>query len=132
MAGLDREQVQAWLDRYTEAWRANERALIEALFTDDVVYRYRPYGERHSSTGLGALVHDWLENPDPPDSWEAKYEPFAVGGDRAVATGYSRYLATGDDPERVYRNVFLMRFVPDGRCAEFTDVYMLEEGNGDG
>ena len=130
MAGLDREQVQAWLDRYVEAWRANERALIEALFTDDVVYRYRPYGDGHSTVGLEALVNDWLENPDPPGSWDAWYEPFAVDGDRAVATGYSRYLATADDPERVYRNVFLMRFAPDGRCAEFSDVYMLEEGTG--
>ena len=44
-----------------------------------------------------------------------------------MATGWSRYLATGDEPERTFHNVFLMRFAPDGRCAEFTELYMLEE-----
>ena len=126
MSDLDRDQVQGWLDRYIAAWRANEAEPIRALFTDDVRYRYQPYGEGHP-IGLDALVENWLENPDPPDSWEAEYEPYAVDGDVAVATGWSRYLATGSAPERTYRNVFLMRFAPDGRCAEFTDVYMREE-----
>jgi hypothetical protein len=124
---LDRAQVQAWLDRYVAAWRTNDAEPIRALFTEGVRYNYRPYGDDHAATGLDALVRDWLENPDPPDSWEAKYEPYAVDGDVAVATGFSRYLATESGPERTYRNVFLMRFAPDGRCAEFTDVYMLEE-----
>ena len=126
MPGLDRDQVQAWLNRYIAAWRANEEELIRALFTDDVHYRYQPYGEGHP-TGLDALVESWLENPDPPDSWEAEYEPYAVDGDFAVATGWSHYRSTESAPERTYRNVFLMRFAPDGRCAEFTDVYMREE-----
>jgi hypothetical protein len=126
MPGLDRDQVQAWLNRYIAAWRANEEELIRALFTDDVHYRYQPYGEGHP-IGLDALVESWLENPDPPDSWEAEYEPYAVDGDIAVATGWSHYHATESAPERTYRNVFLMRFAPDGRCAEFTDVYMREE-----
>jgi len=38
---MDRSGVQRWLDRYIAAWRANEPEPIEALFTDDVVYRYR-------------------------------------------------------------------------------------------
>ena len=126
MPDLDRDQVQGWLDRYIAAWRANEAEPIRALFTDDVRYRYQPYGDGHP-IGLDALVENWLENPDPPDSWEAEYQPYAVDGDVAVATGWSRYLATESAPERTYRNVFLMRFAPDGRCAEFTDVYMREE-----
>jgi hypothetical protein len=124
--GLDREHVQDWLDRYVAAWRANEPDPIRALFTDDVRYHYQPYGDDSLVEGLDALVRNWLENPDPPDSWEAKYEVYAVDNDVAVAIGWSRYLATESAPERTYRNVFLMRFAPDGRCAEFTDVYMRE------
>ena len=72
-------------------------------------------------------MESWLEEPDDPSGWEARYEAFAVDGDRAVATGVSRYAATDDEPERTYHNVFLMRFAPDGRCSDFTEVYMLEE-----
>lgn len=120
-------ELQDWLDRYVSAWRANERGPIEELFTEDAVYRYRPYGDEHASIGREAIVEAWLDEQDAPDSWSAEYRPFAVDGDRAVATGWSRYLAIEDQPERTYHNVFLMRFDPDGRCSEFTELYMLEE-----
>ncbi|HEX2142517.1 MAG TPA: nuclear transport factor 2 family protein [Candidatus Limnocylindria bacterium] len=122
------ETVQAWLDRYVEAWRTNDPEQVRALFTDDAVYRYRPYGgERHAVRGLNPIVGNWLEEQDPPGSWEARYEPYAVDGDRAVAAGYSRYYASDKGPERTFHNVFLLRFDADGRCAEFTEYYMREE-----
>jgi len=128
MTAVTREDVQAWLDRYVAAWRSNEPADIGDLFSEDAVYRYRPYGgDAHATTGRDAIVAAWQDEGDAPDSWEARYEPFAVDGDRAVATGYSRYLATGDAPERTYHNVFLLRFDPEGRCTEFSELYMLEE-----
>lgn len=125
---MNRSALQAWLERYVEAWRANEREPIEALFTEDATYRWRPYGgDDRGASGRDAIVAAWLDEPDDPASWEASYEAFAVDGDRAVATGTSRYDASGEDPERLYHNVFLMRFAPDGRCREFTELYMLEE-----
>jgi ketosteroid isomerase-like protein len=125
---MDRTSVQAWLDRYVEAWRANDAELIKPLFSDDAVYSYRPYDDpERTIRGNAAIVASWLEEPDPPDSWEAKYEPYAVEGDRAVAVGFSRYLATDSAPEKTYHNAYLLRFDPDGRCAEFHEYYM-EEG----
>lgn len=122
------DDVQTWLDRYIEAWRANERGPIEALFTDDAVYSYRPWdSDEMTLTGRDAIVTGWLEEPDEPASWEAHYEPYAVEGDRAVAVGWSRYAATEDHPERTFHNAYLLRFAPDGRCASFHEFYM-EEG----
>ena len=125
---MNRDDFQAWPDRYVEAWRSSDADEVAALFADDAVYRYRPYGEdANAAVGREAIVAAWLEEGDPPDSWEARYEPFAVDGDRAVATGISRYFASAKGPERVFHNAFLLRFAPDGRCAEFTEYYMLEE-----
>lgn len=125
---MNRSDVQTWLDRYIDAWRANDRATIEPLFTEDATYRYRPYPDSAQTvTGSAAIADSWLEEPDDPGSWEASYEPFAVDGDRAVAVGWSRYLAVDGAPERTFHNAFLLRFGPDGRCAEFTEYYMLEE-----
>lgn len=125
---MDRAQVQSWLDRYVQAWRANQPEPISALFSEDAVYRFHPYGgDAEALTGREAIVAGWLENPDDPADWEAGYEVYAVDGDRAVATGFSRYLAQGDKPERTYHNVFLLRFAPDGRCAEYTEYYMREQ-----
>jgi hypothetical protein len=130
MAPMNRSDVQAWLDRYVEAWRANRPEPIRELFSDDVVYRFRPYESHPVAEGIEAVVDAWLgDTRDEPDTWEARYEPYAVDGDRAVAVGFSRYLATSEEPEKVYRNAFLLRFAPDGRCAEFTEYYMLEEAS---
>lgn len=127
---MNHADLQSWLDRYVEAWRANERPLIEALFSDDVVYRFRPYESYPAARGIAEVVDAWLgDSRDEPGTWEAEYTVFAVDGDRGVATGYSRYLATDDAPEKTYRNVFLLEFAPDGRCRSFTELYMAEEGD---
>ena len=124
---MERSDVQRWLDRYIEAWRANEREPIEELFTPDAVYGYRPWDSADQTLrGRDAIVASWLEEPDAPTAWDAHYEPFAVEGDRAVAVGWSRYAADGDAPERTYHNAYLLRFAPDGRCTEFREFYMLE------
>jgi ketosteroid isomerase-like protein len=122
---MDEAAVASWLERYVAAWRSYDRAEIGALFSDDAVYRYHPWEEgAEALQGRAAIVASWLEAPDAPDSWVADYRPWVVDGDRAVAVGQSRYLATDDAPEAVFHNVFLLRFDDDGRCAEFTDVYM--------
>jgi ketosteroid isomerase-like protein len=122
---MDRSDVQAWLDRYVEAWRENKSEAIEALFTEDAVYRFRPFSaEGEIVNGRAAIVEQWLEEPDDPNGWEAHYEVFAVEGDRGVATGTSHYYATTHRPERIYYNCFLMRFDAEGRCAEFTEYFM--------
>ena len=124
---MTHEEVQAWLDRYVAAWRANDPEAIGELFTDDAIYGYRPWdSDDHTVRGRDAIVASWLEEPDAPGTWSAHYEPFAVEGDRAVAVGWSRYAPQGDDPERTYHNAYLLTFAPDGRCAEFHEFYMLE------
>ena len=91
--------LQDWLNRYIVAWRSNEAEPIAALFTEDALYRYRPYGgDAHATRGREAIVAAWLEEGDPPDGWDAAYEPYAIDGDRAVAHGGSRYRATDEQP----------------------------------
>jgi hypothetical protein len=125
---MGRAEVQAWLDGYVAAWRANERGPIEALFTEDATYRFHPYGGEDAVVrGSSAIADAWLENPDDPDSWDAHYEPFAVDGERAVATGSSHYRPHGEQEARTYHNVFLLEFAADGRCRAFTELYMREQ-----
>jgi ketosteroid isomerase-like protein len=127
---MDRQAAQRWLDRYVDAWRTMDRESIGELFTDDAEYRARPVSTNRAShpadepvVGREAIVEDWLEDPDEPGSWEARYEPFAVDGDRAVAIGFSSYFEREGQPAHVYDNVFVMEFDPDGRCRSFTEWF---------
>jgi uncharacterized protein (TIGR02246 family) len=119
-------EVQNWLDRYLEAWARNDPDLVAALFTEEAVYRFRPYGgDGRMASGSDEIVKSWIDFDEDPSEWEASYTPFAVDGDRAVAIGTSRYFDAGEDGDEMYHNCFLLRF-EDGRCAEFTEYWMLE------
>jgi hypothetical protein len=120
---MDLARVQNWLDKYVEAWLSYDPQAIGDLFTEDATYRYQPWGE--PVTGREAIVANWLESPDAPGGWQARYEPFAVDEDRAVATGWTDYFGSdGKTVERRFYNVWLMGFSEDARCREFVEVYM--------
>jgi len=114
---VTRERVQAWLDAYLEAWRSYDPGAIGDLFSTDVAYAYSPYDE--PVRGREALVADWLKERDEPGSWEARYAPLLIDGDRAVATGETTY-SNG----RRYSNLYVLRFDGDGRCSELTEWFM--------
>lgn len=119
---MERADVTRWLERYVAAWKSGDRGEIGDLFSEDVSYRYHPYDEPLG--GRDAVVDSWLEEPDAPGSFDASYECFAVDGDAAVAVGTSTYRDPDGTVSRVYHNVFLLRFVRDGRCSDFTELFM--------
>jgi hypothetical protein len=130
---MDRTSVQAWLDRYVDAWLTYDPAAIGELFSQEATYRYHPYDEGDDIVrGRDAIVAAWTEpegsasSRDAPGTYDAHYEPFAIDGDRAVAVGWSRYWTdAGRAQERtVYDNVFLLEFDADGRCQSFTEVFI--------
>ena len=119
---MDDAGFQRWLDAYVEGWRTYDANAIGELFSRDVEYRYHPWDE--PVRGRAPLVESWLEDRDEPDSWSAEYRPWLVSGEDAVAVGVSRYLAADGTVEREYHNVFLCRFDGDGRCREFTELFL--------
>jgi hypothetical protein len=128
---MERPDVQVWLDGYVDAWRQNKPEVIEALFSENAVYRYRPFSaDGEILIGRAAIVESWLREAEDPKGWEADYEVFAVDEDRGVATGTSHYYATAYRPDRLYYNCFLMRFDADGKCVEFTEYFMAVPDNG--
>jgi uncharacterized protein (TIGR02246 family) len=129
---MDRDTVQAWLDRYVEAWKTYDPQAIGDLFAEDATYRYHPWDEGDDvARGRTAIVAAWTEpdgsasERDAPGTYDARYEAWAVDGARAVAVGWSRYWtdASRATERAVYDNVFLLEFDDDGRCRSFTEVF---------
>jgi ketosteroid isomerase-like protein len=115
------DDVQRWLDDYVEAWRTYDPKKIAALFSGDATYAYHPWDE--PVRGREAIVADWLTDRDAPNSWEGTYQPSLIDGDRAIATGVTRYTSG-----KVYSNLWLLRFNQNGECNEFVEWYMLQPG----
>ncbi len=127
---MDREQVQRWLDGYSKAWETYDPDSIGALFAPDAEYRYHPSDE--PVRGREEIVRAWLEprgnasDRDEPGTYEGRYRPYAVEGDRAVAVGSSTYWtdASRRNVQTVYDNVYLLEFDPEGRCRSFTEFFV--------
>jgi ketosteroid isomerase-like protein len=128
---LEKADVDRWLAAYVAAWKSYDRDQIEALFADDVEYRFHPYDE--PVRGRDAVAESWLgesgiataSTRDEAGTYEATYRSVAVDGDLAVATGSTVYTAEPGGPaEKVFDNCFVLRFDPSGRCCEFTEWYM--------
>lgn len=130
---MDRATVQDWLDRYVAAWKSYDPQLIGSLFSEDATYRYHPSDEGADVLrGRDAIVRSWVEpdgdasQRDEAGTYDAKYDVYAVDGDRAVGVGWSRYWndAARSAVARVFDNVFLLRFDGEGRCTEFTELFL--------
>jgi ketosteroid isomerase-like protein len=128
---VERSDVKRWLDAYVAAWKSYDRDEISALFSEDVRYRYHPYDE--PIAGREAVVESWLgegshegaSTRDPEGTYDAAYEPVALDGEMAIATGSSTYLTEpGGEVDKVYDNCFVMRFDGEGRCREFTEWFI--------
>jgi hypothetical protein len=116
MANLTEAIVGDWLDRYIQAWHTYDETQISDLFTEDAEYHYHPGDD--PVVGREAIVESWQQETDPPGTWEAEYSPWLVEGDRAIATGWTRYA----DGQR-YWNMFQLVF-RDGKCSSFIEWYM--------
>jgi ketosteroid isomerase-like protein len=114
---MTRDEVQAWLDRYVDAWRSYDADAIGALFTADATYAYHPYDD--PLRGREAIVESWLGERDEPGSWEARYEVFLLEGDRAIAKGETSY-SNGNR----FSNLWELRFDAGGSCSEYVEWYM--------
>ena len=121
---IDFDGVQRWLDAYVHAWQTNDPARIGSLFTDEAEYRWHPWDTGDEvARGRDEIVAAWLEDTDPPGSYQASYRPLLVQGDVAITVGTTRYYADATLDEE-FHNLFQLRFADDGRCSSFVEWYM--------
>jgi len=119
----ERATVEAWVAAYRRAWTSNDPADIGALFTDDAEYLPTPWSAPWS--GRETIVRRWLGRRDEPGTWTFESEVLATEGDLGIVRGETTYLATADEPEARYANLWLIRLAPDGRARRFEEWWVL-------
>lgn len=115
MAG--RSEVDAWVAAYERAWRAAGTDSLRELFSDDATYRMSPYAE--PARGLEEIAALWeSEREGPEEPFKMRHEIVAVEGDTAVVRVEVTY---GEPRPGEYRDLWIVRLGPDGRCREFEE-----------
>ena len=124
---IDQQSVQKWLNDYVSAWKSYDKAAIGVLFSENANYRYNPYDQ--PVHGRDAIVANWVDNRDKPNTYSGEYHPLAVNGNSAVTNGHSFYYeADGKTLVRQYDNIFVLKFDSAGRCEDFCEWFMGPRG----
>jgi ketosteroid isomerase-like protein len=111
---MDREAVSRWVAEYERAWRADDADAVDALFTENAAYRRSPY--EPSEIGHDAIKAFWLVDTGRTFSMDATI--VAIDDDVAVVRVDVLYKTP---TAQEYRDVWILRFAPDGRVADFEE-----------
>jgi SnoaL-like domain len=113
---VTRDDLSAWVESYERAWRTPGTELLSELFAADAIYTPWPF--RPSHHGLDAIRAFWEKGRDGPDEeFTIEWEIVAVDGDVGVVRSEVQYA----DPPQLWRNLWVVRFDDEGRCAEFEE-----------
>ena len=113
----DHVTVSRWLAGYEAAWRAPGTTALAGIFTEDATYLHSPYEQ--PIVGLDAIRRMWEEDRDGPDEiFTLATDILAVDGAIAIVRAEVRY---GDPVRQEYRDLWIVRFAGDGRCASFEE-----------
>jgi hypothetical protein len=109
--------VARWIVAYEAAWRSPGSNALAGIFTPDATYRQGPYDE--PAVGLPAIARMWeAERNGPDEAFQMASEIIAVDGATAVVRVQVRY---GDPVTQEWRDLWLVLFAADGRCAAFEE-----------
>ncbi len=114
---MDADQVIGWVAAYERAWRTPGTGALAGLFTPDATYRMSPYDD--AVAGLPAIERLWEAERDGPDE-VFRMDRELVAADRDVAV-LRVEIWYGDPVQQEYRDLWIVRFAPDGRCSAFEE-----------
>lgn len=115
------ERLEQWMDGYVKAWDSNDPDDVAVLFIEDAVYD--PQTAEGPWHGVAEIVKGWTDIADTPGNWEFEWQPIVDTDEVSVVKGHTRYLS----PPSSYRNLFVIRWGPDGRCRDFTEWWIDED-----
>lgn len=113
---MDLLDVQTWLSEYERLWRMPGTAALGELFTADASYLPSPWAQ--PVEGLEAIARFWeAERTGPDETFVMVSDVIAVDGSTAVVRVSIDYGA-GRTP---WRDLWVLAFAEDGRCASFEE-----------
>jgi uncharacterized protein (TIGR02246 family) len=114
---VDRKAVERWVDRYERLWRTPDTERLVELFVPDATYLPSPWAR--SLEGLGQIAEFWeTERDGAGEGFSMSRDVVAVDGDRAVVRVAVEYASRGAGR---WRDLWVLRFAPDGRCSSFEE-----------
>jgi ketosteroid isomerase-like protein len=110
--------ANGWATRYFTAWKTNDRAQVESLFSEDAVYYYGPF--RPPAHGREEIVRRWIENGAQRNVTTA-CEVIAVNDPKAVIHWTVSFDT--DAGTTSMDGILIVTFDERGACREHREWY---------
>ena len=116
------DEVTRWVEAYRSAWTSNDPDDVAALFTEDALYEFRP-NDPEPWRGRDAIVADWADDRDGPDTWKLEFEVLGVlESGIAIVQVVVEYL----DDRPTYDDLWLIE-LEAGKAKRFTEWAVKRE-----
>jgi hypothetical protein len=114
---MDRMAVERWVADYERLWRTPGTELLAQLFVPGASYSPSPWAQ--PAVGLNAIAQFWeAERRGAEEVFEMSSVVVAVDDATAVVRVLVNYGAARNKP---WRDLWILRFAPDGRCSMFEE-----------
>jgi ketosteroid isomerase-like protein len=120
-----RAGLTEWLDEYGHAWEERDADAAAALFAEDAVYQWGPFGRK--LRGRPVIREAWAEATDDQRNIKFGYEVLSA----SARGGIVRWWVSADIPERGVRSrnegIFRIAFDETGLCQSFEEWFNSAE-----
>jgi hypothetical protein len=113
---MTRDEMMLWVGAYEHAWRDEDAAAVERLFTPGASYLRSPYAE--PLVGHAAIKDFWVDEDEDGSVFAMQAWPVAVEGVDAVVRVKVEY---GEPVHQEYLDLWVLRFADDGRVEQFEE-----------
>jgi ketosteroid isomerase-like protein len=108
-----------WLDAYGQAWEQRDPDAAAALFTEDALYQWGPFGRK--LRGRIMIREAWAEAVETQENIEFGYEVMTASGRGGIA----RWWVAADLPAEQVRSrsegIFRLVFDDSGLCTSLEE-----------
>jgi hypothetical protein len=114
---MDSRAVEQWVDRYELCWRRPGTDQLVELFLPGATYLPSPWAR--PLDGIREIAEFWeSEREGADEEFTMSSDVVAIDGDVAVVRVFVEYAAA--EAGR-WRDLWVLRFAPDGRCSSFEE-----------
>jgi hypothetical protein len=111
---LTREDADAWLTRYGQAWRQGDPALAASLFSEDCCYYETPFDA--PALGRAGVLRYWQAVPEGQRDVHFGFTVLAIDGERVLAHWTASFRRASSGVQVALDGVFLLEFTEAGTC----------------
>jgi len=114
------EELDRWLDAYGRAWERQDTDAFVALFTEDAVYQWGPWG--NTLRGRDEIRARTDQATSEQEDVRFGHEPLAITPDGCgIARWWVSIRVPGTDTIEEDEGIFLVTLDDGGLCTEFRE-----------